>query len=332
MAEPPRKEVLLDARDVPDGVLRAALELGIRRFIGRAPEGGELVALAEAPGRPGIYVVRISAPEDVEGVLRAVEAGAREVLVESLDWKIIPLENLVAALQGRGARLLATASDWREAEAMAGILERGVDGVVLRARTVEELTAAVEALRSPEPVELVAARVDSVSLAGMGDRVCIDTASLLSVGEGALVGNSSSFMFLVHGETLETGYASPRPFRVNAGGVHAYVLLPDGRTKYLSELSAGDRVAIFDWRGNARASIVGRSKIERRPMALVRASTESTSGSLLLQYAETIRLVRPDGTPVSVTELSPGDEVLVHVKRGVGRHFGMAVEEFVLEK
>ncbi|MFP3401348.1 MAG: 3-dehydroquinate synthase II [Nitrososphaeria archaeon] len=37
----------------------------------------------------------------------------------------------------------------------------------------------------PEPVALEEARVDSVALAGMGDRVCIDTASMLAVGEGA---------------------------------------------------------------------------------------------------------------------------------------------------
>ncbi|MFP3284668.1 MAG: 3-dehydroquinate synthase II [Nitrososphaeria archaeon] len=326
------KELLLDARGAPDEVLRAALALGVRRFVGRSPEGGELVQVHEGPEGSGIRAVRISSPEDVAEVLRAAEGGAREILVQASDWKIIPLENLIAALQGRGVKLLAEASSPQEAEALAGVLERGVDGVVLRARSADELVRAIDALGRPEPVALEEARVDSVALAGMGDRVCIDTASMLSVGEGALVGNLASFLFLVHGETLETGYVPARPFRVNAGAVHAYVLLPDGRTKYLSELSAGDRVSIVDWRGNARAAVVGRSKIERRPMALIRASSESASGSILLQYAETIRLVRPDGSPVSVTEISAGDKILVHVPRAAGRHFGIAVDEFILEK
>lgn len=329
---PRPKEIILDGRDAPDDVLRAAAGLGIRRFIGRSPEGGELVPLSESPAGPGLYVARISSPADVESVISAVEAGAKEVLVEASDWRIIPLENLIASLQGRGVALMAAASDHGEVEALAGVLERGVDGIVLRTRNVEDLAIAVDALSRPGPIALAHARVKSVEVVGMGDRVCVDTANILSVGEGALVGNSAGMLFLVHGETLETGYVSARPFRVNAGGVHAYILLPDGRTKYLSEVSAGDRVATVDWRGNARRSIVGRAKIERRPMALVRAESESAEGSILLQYAETIRLVRPDGTAVAVTDLEPGEEVLVHVDQRGGRHFGMAVDEFVVEK
>ncbi len=326
------KEIILDARGAPDEVLRAARDLGVRRFLGRAPEGGELLRLSEEPGGPGIYVVEVSSPEDLSKVSAAADAGAREVLVRTADWRVIPLENLIAQLQGRGVRLLAEASGGAEAELLAGVLEKGVDGVVLSATSVDELVSAVEALSRPRPFPLSTAAVESVELVGLGDRVCVDTASVLSVGEGALVGNSASFMFLVHGETLETKYIPSRPFRVNAGGVHAYIMLPNGRTKYLSELSAGDRVAIVDWRGNARRAIVGRAKIERRPMAIVRARSDSSSGSILLQYAETIRLVRPDGSPVSIAELSVGDQVLVHVPRAAGRHFGMAVDEFVLEK
>ncbi|MDP7982044.1 MAG: 3-dehydroquinate synthase II [Conexivisphaerales archaeon] len=326
------KEIILDARDAPEEVLRAAMGLGIRRFLGRSPEGGEVVQISDEPGGRGLHVVTIESPEDVARVVDAADAGAREILVRSRDWRIIPLENLIAQLQGRGVRLLAEASGGADAELLAGVLERGVDGIVLGAKGVDELASTVEALSRPPPVSMSAAAVESVELVGMGDRVCVDTASMLSAGEGALVGNSASFLFLVHGETLETGYVPARPFRVNAGGVHAYIVLPGGRTKYLSELSAGDRVATVDWRGNVRRAIVGRAKIERRPMAIVRARSESGSGSILLQYAETIRLVRPDGSPVSIVELSPGDQVLVHVPRRAGRHFGMAVDEFVLEK
>ena len=50
-----------------------------------------------------------------------------------------------------------------------------------------------------------------------------------------LVGNSSSGLFLIHAETIESGYVAARPFRVNAGPVHAYVYLPEGATKYLSD-------------------------------------------------------------------------------------------------
>ena len=41
---------------------------------------------------------------------------------------------------------------------------------------------------------------------------------------------------------MASGFVPPRPFRVNAGPVHAYVLMADGSTKYLSECRAGDEV------------------------------------------------------------------------------------------
>ena len=63
----------------------------------------------------------------------------------------------------------------------------------------------------------------------MGDRVCVDTCSNLGLGEGMLVGNAANALFLVHAESLENPYVAPRPFRVNAGPVHAYIRVPGTR-------------------------------------------------------------------------------------------------------
>jgi 3-dehydroquinate synthase II len=53
----------------------------------------------------------------------------------------------------------------------------------------------------------------------------------------------------------------------------------------------------------------------------------------MLQNAETIRLVRPDGTPLAITEAKTGDEVLVHVAGAAkARHFGGEVDEFIVER
>ena len=60
-------------------------------------------------------------------------------------------------------------------------------------------------------------------------------------------------------------FVPSRPFRVNAGAVHAYCLMADGSTKYLSELTAGDRVAIANPSNEIRSATIGRLKIERRP-------------------------------------------------------------------
>ena len=51
---------------------------------------------------------------------------------------------------------------------------------------------------------------------------------------------------------------------------------------------------------------------------------------VFLQNAETIRLTAPDGSPVSVVSLKPGDTVLCHTD-AVGRHFGMRIAEEIRE-
>jgi 3-dehydroquinate synthase II len=51
----------------------------------------------------------------------------------------------------------------------------------------------------------------------------------------------------------------------------------------------------------------------------------------LLQNAETIRLVKEDGTPISVSELKVGDKIMIYLDPNA-RHFGMAIEESIIEK
>lgn len=63
---------------------------------------------------------------------------------------------------------------------------------------------------------------------------------------------------LVHAETVESGFVPPRPFRVNAGPVHSYVLMADESTKYLSELKAGDVVLGVARDGTTRPATIGR--------------------------------------------------------------------------
>ena len=65
---------------------------------------------------------------------------------------------------------------------------------------------------------------------------------------------------------------------------------------------------------------------------MVKAQLGDSKGSVILQNAETIRLIAKDKDLVSVTDLKIGDEVLVYTKSSSGRHFGMPVDEFILEK
>ncbi|MBM3957547.1 MAG: 3-dehydroquinate synthase II, partial [Gemmatimonadetes bacterium] len=148
--------------------------------------------------------------------------------------------------------------------------------------------------------------------------------------EGMLVGSSSAAMFLVHSESVENPYVEPRPFRVNAGPVHAYVRVPGGKTRYLSELSAGDAALIVRSDGSTYTAVIGRVKVERRPLALVRAEVGGEELTTILQNAETIRLVTPEGQPISVVALAPGTQVLVALEKA-GRHLGTKIEETIEE-
>ena len=152
--------------------------------------------------------------------------------------------------------------------------------------------------------------------------------------EGMLVGSMSRGLFFVHAETAESPYVASRPFRVNAGAVHAYVRTPDGGTKYLSELAAGDEVQVVDTEGRTREAIVGRAKIEKRPMFRVTAEVETEDGTdrvgTLLQNAETIKVATSEGRK-AVTELEAGDGMLVYYE-DTARHFGETVDESIIEK
>ena len=89
---------------------------------------------------------------------------------------------------------------------------------------------------------------------------------------------------------------------------------------------------LVDESGGGEAAWVGRVKVERRPLVLVRAVGPSgNEHSIVLQNAETIRLVGPGGATPSIARIAVGDEVLLMEERA-GRHFGVAVEETIREK
>jgi 3-dehydroquinate synthase II len=277
------------------------------------------------------YVKKISNNNDLEEIVLASKYGADFVIVEVTDWKIIPLENLIAKLQKTGTKIYTITKNSEEIKTMFSVLELGVDGVILETDDVNQVENWRDLLDNAT-FNLEYAKILELKDVGMGERVCVDTVSMMTMGEGMLVGSKSNFLFLVHNESVGSSFTSPRPFRVNAGAVHCYTAMSDGTTKYLSELEAGMEVLVVSRDGTSRKSTVGRSKIESRPMRLVKAQIDDSTGSVILQNAETIRLITKDNNLVSVTDLKVGEEVLAYAKSSFGRHFGIPVDEFILEK
>nr|AIF18504.1 3-dehydroquinate synthase [uncultured marine group II/III euryarchaeote KM3_83_B05] len=286
--------------------------------------------------------------ENDEGQAAALEfVGLADwLLIDCPDWKMIPLENLVAAADQTSTKLAATISNSDQLQGATFALQRGVDALILPDdegiwRVAQQLAAqrlsdsgevkessSIVMMESPELVKL---QVMSVETGGVGDRVCVDLVQMLEIGEGVLVGSSAALLVLVHGETLSSQFVPPRPFRINAGPVHSYILMADGSTKYLSELVAGDEVLVVSPSGS-RAVAVGRLKIEPRPLLLVRFnSTQYGEGQLFLQQAETVRLVLNLEKTASVTHLEAGMNIL-GATATAGRHIGQAISGDVEEK
>ena len=199
--------------------------------------------------------------KDIENILDSAKKGLDFVVIEVKDWKIIPLENIIAKLHKIHTKIFTIARNPKEARKMFSILDIGVDGVIFNTGSINEVREALVYLGS-KSFELKSAKIIDIQEVGDGERVCIDTASMLNRGEGMLIGNRANFLFLVHNESVGSSFTSPRPFRVNAGAVHCYTLSPDGTTKYLSELETGVEVLVFDSKGKARRVTIGRCKIE----------------------------------------------------------------------
>lgn len=282
-------------------------------------------------GRAVAVKLTIRGREDQEAAIRAAELSPDYIIIRCREWKVIPLENLIARTRGR-SKLLAEVSNAEEAKLALETLELGADGIVLKTSNLDELTKTAALVKERAPrIDLVAAKVVELKQIGTGARVCVDTCDLMSPGEGILVGCQSSGLFLVQAEVHESPYVETRPFRVNAGPISLYTLSSPTQTRYLSELKAGDEILIVDREGKARSTNVARVKIEWRPMILIEAEHEGKRMKTIVQNAETIRFVTTEGSK-PITELKIGDEVLAHVAEG-GRHFGTLVkEEKVIER
>jgi len=330
------KKLWVNAVPYKKEVVIAALESGAEAVVladGKSETVREFgkIKTVEKNGdiKPGVDVefidIKGKADEDKAAAVPTEEI----VVLRMLDWTIIPIENLLAR---RGKNIMVQVENSKQAKLMVEILEKGVDGVVLNTTDINEIKKTAEIIQGiSEKVTLVTATITGTKQLGMGDRACLDTCTQMGLGEGILVGNTASGFFLVHSESIENPYVAARPFRVNAGAVHAYTLAPGGKTKYLADLKAGDDVLLVDFQGKSKIAYLGRNKIEKRPMMLIEAEAEGAPISLVMQNAETIRLVNPEGKAVSVTTLKPGDKVLGHIEKA-GRHFGMQVDETLIER
>ena len=178
-AVPWSKEVALaavecgaDALWVPVGMKSEVRKLGL---IPTVAEDGDFVL-----GRD-VVEKEIREKKDEEEILDL--SLSKKVVVKGSDWTIIPLENLLS----RTNNLFVEVDNLKEGETALGILEKGVDGVVVNNPDPDAVRYIVQLLKSRgEAFHLLPARVKRIEPLGMGDRVCVDTCSSMALAKACL--------------------------------------------------------------------------------------------------------------------------------------------------
>lgn len=180
--------------------------------------------------------------------------------------------------------------------------------------------------------EFETAKIIEIESIGEGTRVCLDLIDELDSLEGVLIGNTGSGYVMALSENRTTDTYPPRPFRINAGAYHHYVLLDEEKTGYLAEMKPGMKVPV--WQGEeCRLVPIGRVKMEKRPFIRIVCQTKETDReiSVTVQEADSVHLLGADNQAKAAIKLTIGDELLCYPDQP-GRHLGEKIDEEITEK
>ncbi len=133
-------------------------------------------------GKTVAVKVSIRGREDEKTIAKAVESSSDYIILDCPDWKVIPLENVIAMTRGK-TKLLAEVSSAKDAKLALETLELGADGVVLKTSSPDELLKTATVIQKPAlKLELVPAKIVELKQIGTGARVCVDTVESDEVG------------------------------------------------------------------------------------------------------------------------------------------------------
>lgn len=174
------------------------------------------------------------------------------------------------------------------------------------------------------------AEIVSIEEIGEGSRVCIDFVDYLEPTEGLLLGNTGHGYYFVLAENRSTDTYPARPFRVNSGAIHHYIVKNEDETAYVAELKPGDILTVYNAIGESREIAIGRVKIEKRPLLRVVAKVGDAEISATLQNADSVHVLTPDGEEKQIITMQPGDQIMARLDEP-GRHLGERIEEEIWE-
>ena len=127
-----------------------ALESGVDGVIVPRAQVEKVAALSRCAvwACEDVASVPLNVKADEEALVARLKAGETACLARG--WEIIPVENLLA----QAGNVLAETGSLEEARLAAGILERGVDGIVVLPEALAELKAIVDAKLSTAPASV----------------------------------------------------------------------------------------------------------------------------------------------------------------------------------
>lgn len=281
--------------------------------------------------RSGIYIKL----NDKESMDRSIELSEKysPIVIEFESETNIPLELILAYSQKNDSVICKKIGNYEDGWIATMTMEMGSHAVLLSSQDINEISKLRSKLDNlnNDNIDIVEMKVLEIKHIGMGDRVCIDTVSKLDNDEGMIIGSTSNGGILVSSETHFLPYMDLRPFRVNAGAIHSYVVCPDNKTKYLSELKGGDEVLVTNSKGRTRAVAVGRIKMEKRPLLMIRAMLNDEEVNVIVQDDWHIRILGENGQPRNSVLLKKDDIVLGYIMKP-GRHLGVEIDETIIEK
>ncbi len=85
-----------------------------------------------------ILRICISDKETENQIVEAAELGASYLIISCANWRVIPLENLIARIKGK-SKLIAEVTTAEEAKVALETLELGTDGVLLKTSDPDEV-------------------------------------------------------------------------------------------------------------------------------------------------------------------------------------------------
>ena len=135
-ASPQEKENLLSlAHENADVIIedtQASNRSGKLNIIFLTELNEKKIAQLKSEGKKTAIKINIKGKEDENRAAKAAELGVDYIIINCLDWRVIPLENLIAKAHGGKSKLIAEVTTAEDAKMVLEALELGTDGVLLK--------------------------------------------------------------------------------------------------------------------------------------------------------------------------------------------------------